>query len=444
MDYSPILDFAICQLNPEKPSTKKMTHPVKISGNYRWRIVALLFFATTINYIDRQVIGILKPYISETLGWSEVDYGYIVMAFQVAYGLGLLTTGKLLDKYGTRLGYTVAIIIWSIAAIFHSAARSVWSFAAARFFLGLGESANFPAAVKTVAEWFPKKERALATGWFNMGSSVGAFLTPVLVSGIFITLGWQWAFIITGSLGFIWIILWLAFYYSPQVHPKLTPAEYEYIHSDNEGEKQNSVKWRKLFNYRQTYAISIARFLTDWAWWFILFWIPDYLNKAHHVNITGLVLPLIVIYSLAGLGGIAGGWFSSQLIKSGRSLDFSRKRAFLLCALIVMPVILLSQIHVLWVSVLLIAGAAFGHSAWASNIFTVVSDIYPKNAVGSMTGIAGFAASVGGILSAPVIGYLVSLTGGYVIVFLMAGCAYLTAWGLLKLMIPKIQPIVIT
>lgn len=420
-----------------------MSNPRGIAGNYRWRIVALLFFATTINYIDRQVIGILKPYISDNLGWSEVDYGYIVMAFQVAYGLGLITTGKLLDKFGTRLGYTVAIIIWSIAAIFHASARSVLSFSVARFFLGLGESANFPAAIKTVAEWFPKKERALATGWFNMGSSVGAFLTPILVSGIFVTLGWQWAFIITGSLGFIWIILWLLFYYSPQNHPKLTKEEFAYIHSDSVDDTQNSVKWRTLFHYRQTYAISLARFLTDWAWWFILFWIPGFLYKTHHVNITELVLPLIVIYSFAGLGGVAGGWLSSKLIKSGKSIDYSRKLAFLICAIIVMPVILVSQIHVLWISVLLISGAAFGHSAWASNIFTIVSDIYPKNAVGSMTGIAGFAASVGGILSAPFIGYILGLTGSYVIVFLMAGCAYITAWGVLKLLIPKIQPIVI-
>jgi ACS family hexuronate transporter-like MFS transporter len=412
--------------------------------NYRWRIVALLFFATTINYIDRQVIGILKPYISTDLGWSEVDYGYIVMTFQIAYGIGLITTGKLLDKFGTRLGYTFAICLWSIAGMAHSAARSVLTFSIARFFLGIGESANFPAAVKTVAEWFPKKERALATGWFNIGSSVGAFLTPVLVSGIFVTYGWQWAFIITGSLGFIWIIFWLLFYYSPQNHPRLTRMELEHILSDKEPEKQYAIRWKALFNYRQTYAIALARFLTDWAWWFILFWIPDFLNKMHHINIKELVLPLIVIYSFAGMGGIAGGWLSSKLIKTGKSIDFSRKIVILLCALIIMPVILVSQVHTIWISVLLISCAAFGHSAWASNIFTIVSDIYPKNAVGSMTGIAGFAASVGGILSAPFIGYLLDLTNSYVIVFLMAGCAYFLAWSILKLMILKIKPIAIS
>lgn len=412
----------------------------KESSNYRWRIIALLFFATTINYIDRQVIGILKPYISEDLGWSEVDYGYIVMTFQIAYAIGLITTGRFLDKFGTRLGYTLAIILWSIASTAHAAARSVLTFSLMRFFLGIGESANFPAAVKTVAEWFPKKERALATGWFNIGSSVGAFLTPVLVSGIFLSYGWQWAFIITGSLGFIWIIFWLLFYYSPQNHPRLTKTEYDYILSDNEPEQLTTIRWKALFKYRPTYAIVLSRFITDWVWWFILFWIPDFLNKVHNVNIKELVLPLIIIYSFAGIGGIAGGWLSSWFIKKGRSIDFSRKIAILFCALIVMPVIFVSQVNIVW-SVFLITCAAFGHQAWASNIFTIVSDIYPKNAVGSMTGIAGFAGAIGGAVSAPFIGLLLGLTGSYFIIFLIAGGAYFSAWLILKLMIPDIHSI---
>lgn len=417
------------------------SHVTGETYNYRWRIVALLFFATTINYVDRQVIGILKPYISKDLGWTEIDYGYIVMTFQVAYGIGMVTTGRFLDKFGTRIGYTLAICLWSIAGIAHAATRSVLAFSAARFCLGIGESANFPAAVKTVAEWFPKKDRALATGWFNVGSSVGAFLTPVLVSGIFVKYGWQWAFIITGSLGFMWIPFWLLFYHSPQDHPKVTKTERNYILSDNGQETVKPIKWKSLFRHRPTYAIAICRLLTDWVWWFILFWIPDFLNKMHHINIKELVLPLIVIYSLAALGGISGGWLSSALIKKGKTVDFSRKFVILLCALIILPVILVSQIHVIWISVLLISFAAFGHQAWASNIYTIVSDIFPKNAVGSMTGIAGFAASVGGILSAPFIGYLLGLTGSYVIIFFMAGCSYFLAWLVLKLMIPNIHEI---
>ncbi len=406
----------------------------KESNNYRWRIVALLFFATTINYTDRQVIGILKPYIAGDLGWTETGYGYIVMSFQIAYAIGLITTGRFLDRFGTRLGYTFAIVLWSIASTAHAAARGIVSFSIMRFFLGIGESANFPAAVKTVAEWFPKKERALATGWFNIGSSVGAFLTPVLVSGIFVALGWQWAFIITGSLGFIWVIFWLLFYQSPQNHPHLTRKEREHILSDNEPEDTATVSWRSLLKYRSTYAIALSRFITDWVWWFILFWIPDFLNKVHKVNIKELVFPLITIYSFAALGGIAGGWLSSKLIERGRSIDASRKFVILLCALIVMPVILVPHVSIVW-SVVFITCAAFAHQAWASNIFTVVSDIFPKNAVGSMTGIAGFAGAVGGALSAPFIGLLLDITGSYFIVFLIAGWVYLIAWLILKLMI---------
>lgn len=411
--------------------------------NYRWRIVVLLFFATTINYVDRQVIGILKPFIAEDLGWTEVGYGYIVMTFQIAYAIGLITTGRLLDRFGTRFGYTLAMVVWSIAGTLHAAARSIFSFSAMRFLLGMGESANFPAAVKTVAEWFPKKERALATGWFNIGSSVGAFATPVLVSGVFSAFGWQWAFIITGSLGFIWIIFWLMIYQPPQKHSGLSKKEYDYILSDNEPEQASKVSMKLLFRYRATYAIVLSRFITDWVWWFILFWAPDFLNRVHHVNIKELVVPLIVIYSLAGAGGIAGGWFSSRLIRSGRSIDFSRKFAILLCALIVMPVVLVPHVS-LPLSVIFITCAAFAHQAWASNIFTVVSDIFPKNAVGSMTGIAGFAGAVGGALSAPFIGLLLDITGSYLIIFLVAGCVYFIAWLILKLMIPEIRPVLLT
>jgi ACS family hexuronate transporter-like MFS transporter len=385
----------------------------------------------------------LKPYISGDLGWSEVNYGYMIMSFQIAYAIGLITTGKLLDKFGTRLGYTIAISLWSLAGIAHAAARSVFTFSVARFFLGIGESANFPAAIKTVAEWFPKKERALATGLFDSGSSIGALFTSIVVSAIFVRYGWQWAFIITGSLGFIWVIFWLLFYHPPKNHPSLSKKEYDYILSDNEDEQHVAIKWKVLFKYRQTYGIALARFITDWAWWFLLFWTPDFLYKMHHINIKELVWPITVIYLCAGLGGIAGGWLSSRLIKSGRSIDFSRKIVFLMCAITVMPVILVTQIHIIWISVLLISCAAFSHCAWSTNIFTIVSDIFPKNAVGSMTGIAGFAAAAGGVLSAPFIGYLLDLTGSYVIVFLTVGSVYLTAWIILKLMIPEIKPIAI-
>jgi len=263
-----------------------------IPKNYRWRIVALLFFATTINYIDRQVIGILKPFIADDLGWGEADYGYIVTAFQIAYAIGLVSTGRFLDKYGTRIGYLWAIIIWSIAGMAHAAARGVVSFAVARFALGIGESANFPAAVKSVSEWFPKKERAFATGLFNSGSTIGAITAPIIVSGITLAMGWQWAFIITGALGFIWIVFWLVYYHSPENHPKISKEELNYIHQDDgESESTKNIKWISLFKYRQTYAICSTRFISDWVWWFFLFWIPDFLSKAHGTNIKEVVWP---------------------------------------------------------------------------------------------------------------------------------------------------------
>ncbi len=411
-------------------------------GNYRWRIVVLLFFATTINYIDRQVIGILKPFIAEDLGWSETDYGFIITAFQAAYALGLLTTGYFLDKFGTRLGYLWAMIVWSVAAMAHAAASGVRSFMAARFMLGLGESTNFPACVKSVAEWFPKNERALATGWFNSGSTVGAILAPVIVSAITLAWGWRLAFLITGSLGFIWIIFWLIYYQHPLKQNRLTKTEYEHIHQDDQGSpNQKGVPWRRLFKYRQTYAICATRFLSDWVWWFFLFWIPDFIAKTEQVNIRELVLPLIVIYTISSMGGISGGWISSGFLKAGRTTDYARKTTVLISALMVLPIILLPYIHGFWPVVLLIALAAAGHQSWASNIFTIVSDIYPKNAVGSMVGLSGFTGAVGGALSASFIGFLLDATGSYFLIFTIASGVYLLNWLVLKIFIRKIEPV---
>jgi ACS family hexuronate transporter-like MFS transporter len=410
--------------------------------NYRWRILALLFFATTINYIDRQVIGILKPFIADDLGWSEADYGYIVTAFQVAYAIGLITTGRILDKLGTRIGYLWAIVVWSFAGMAHAAARGVTSFAVALFALGMGESANFPAAVKSVAEWFPKKERAFAAGLFNSGSTVGAIIAPVIVSGITLAMGWQWAFIITGALGFIWIIFWLAWYQVPEKHLKISKQELEYIlHDEEEKEATKNIRWVELFKYKQTFAICSTRFISDWVWWFFLFWIPDFLSKTHGINLKEVVLPLIVIYAVSSVAGIAGGWISSNFIKKGKSIDFARKTTILMCALIVLPIMLISQTANLWIAVGLIAIAAAGHQGWASNIFTIVSDIYPKKAVGSMMGLSGFAGAVGGALSATFVGLLLETTGSYFLIFLVASSVYIINWLILKLSIKQIEPI---
>jgi MFS transporter, ACS family, hexuronate transporter len=412
------------------------------TGNYRWGIVALLFFATTINYIDRQIIGILKPYISGELGWSESDYGYIIAAFQVAYAIGLLTSGRIIDWLGTRVGYILAMIVWSIAGMAHSVSRSVAGFSAARFILGLGQSANFPAAVKSVAEWFPKKERALATGLFNAGSNFGAILAPVVVAAITVNFGWKWAFIITGGFGFIWIIFWLLFYHIPEKHPTLKKEEYLYINQDREdnGDEHN-IDWIQLIRNRQVIVLSITRFISDWVWWFILFWIPDFLYKTQGVKINELILPLIIIYVASIFGGIAGGWLSSELIKKGRSVDYSRKTAILVCAIIVIPVLIVYQAGNLWIAVGLIAFAAAGHQGWSANMFTLCSDIFPKKAVGSVVGLIGFAGAAGGAISATMIGYILEVTGSYFIIFLLASSVYLINWVLIKTMIKEIKPL---
>jgi len=426
-----------------KSVTKTMTF--SSIGNYRWRILVLLFFATAINYIDRQIIGILKPFIAEDLGWSETDYGYIVSAFQIAYGFGLLTMGRFLDKYGVRIGYLWAIVLWSISGMAHAAARGVVSFAATRFALGVGESANFPAAIKSVAEWFPKKERAFATGLFNSGSTIGAIIAPVIVSTITIAMGWRWAFIIVGALGFIWVIFWVAFYYSPEKHPKVSKTEFNYITQDGDVNGTIRVmKWRELFKYKETSAICFTRFISDWVWWFFLFWIPDFLNKSHGVDIKEVVLPLIIIYAVSSVGGIGGGWISSKFIKKGRSIGFARKTTILICALVILPVMLVSQVDSLWVVIGLIAIAAAGHQGWASNIFTLVSDIYPKSAVASMTGLAGFTGSIGGVLSAFFVGRLLETTGNYFLIFMVAASVYLINWLILSLVIKEVKPINVT
>ena len=412
--------------------------------NYRWRILALLFFATTINYIDRQVIGLLKPFISDELGWSESDYGYIVTSFQVAYAIGLITTGRFLDKFGTRIGYMWAIIVWSLAGIAHAAARGVVGFAAARFTLGLGESANFPAAVKGVTEWFPQKERAFATGLFNSGSTIGAIIAPLIVTAISLSLGWKWAFIITGSLGFIWLFFWITWYQVPEKHPKISKEELVYIKQNEEDtDVKSKVKWIDLIRLKQTMAICFTRFMSDWVWWFFLFWIPDYLNKVHHIDMKEVVLPVIFIYTISSIGGIGGGWLSSRFISSGKSIDFARKTSILICALIILPVMLVSQTHHLWVAVILIALAAAGHQGWASNIFTIISDIYPKHAVGTMVGLSGFAGAVGGALSASFVGLILENTGSYFLIFFIASSVYLLNWLILKLFVKEIKPVLL-
>lgn len=410
-------------------------------GRYRWLICALLFFATTINYIDRQVLGILATdeAFKREIGWSEAEYGYVNTAFQAAYAIGLLVVGNLMDRFGTRKGFSFAIVFWSIAAMGHALARSAFGFGIARFTLGLGEAGNFPAAIKTVAEWFPKKERALATGIFNSGSNVGAIVAPLAVPFIAVTYGWQWAFIITGALGFIWLAFWLAAYRKPEEHPKLSSEELAHIQSDPL-EPTTKIAWSRLLPHRQTWAFALGKFLTDPIWWVYLFWLPKFLNTNYGLNITQIGLPLVVIYVVADIGSIGGGWLSSSLIKRGWSINKARKAAMLLCALAVVPIVFAGSASNLWVAVGLISLAAAAHQGWSANMFTLASDMFPRRAVGSVVGIGGMAGSIGGMLIATTVGLILQYVGSYVPIFIIAGSAYIIALLVIHLLAPNLEP----
>jgi ACS family hexuronate transporter-like MFS transporter len=412
-------------------------------ANFRWTICALLFFATTINYIDRQVLGILATTLEKEIGWSEIEYAYIVIAFQGAYAIGLLLVGRIMDLVGTKLGYAIAMIVWSIAAMTHALARSAFGFGAARFALGLGESGNFPAAIKTVAEWFPKKERALATGIFNAGSNVGAIAAPLVVPWITITYGWQEAFIATGAIGFIWLGFWIWLYEIPAKHKRLSKPELTYINSDP-SESLEKVRWMKLLTHRQTWAFAIAKFLTDPVWWFYLYWVPKFLSKEYGLTLDKIGPPLIVIYLLADVGSVGGGWLSSAFIKRGWSITKGRKMAMLICAVCVVPIVFASQADSLWLAVALLGLATAAHQGWSANLFTTTSDMFPRRAIGSVVGIGGMAGSIGGMLISTATGFILEFTGSYVIIFIIAGSMYLIALLTFQLLAPRLDPITLS
>ncbi len=419
-------------------------------GKYRWVIVTLLFFATSINYIDRQVIGLLKPTLEKSFNWNEKDYGYIVMAFQTAYALGLLLFGRLIDKIGTKIGYTASVIFWSAAAILHAAAKTTFGFGIARTALGLGESGNFPAAIKSVTEWFPKKERALATGFFNSGTNIGAVVAPIMVPLILAAYGWREAFIITGVLGLIWLIFWLIFYDIPSKQKRVGAAELEYIHSDNTNNDSDSgsFSWIKLFSYRQTWIFFIGKFLTDPIWWFFLFWLPDYFSGTFHLDLKKPGWPLVIVYTATSIGSIGGGYLSSYLIKKGWSAYKARKTSMFIFALCVLPIMTAQFTGNIWTAVALISLAAAAHQAWSANIFTTASDFFPKKAVSSVVGIGGMAGAAGGILFPFIVSNILQYfkeagnkNSGYNIIFIICGSAYLFAWIIMHLLTPKVKQV---
>ena len=424
------------------PSTGTIPSPGlgETIGKYRWTICALLFFATTINYVDRQVLGILAPVLQRELHWSETDYSSVVSWFTAAYALGYLFAGRLLDKVGTRVGYAIAITLWSLAAMSHSLARNAFQFSLARFGLGLGESGNFPASIKTVAEWFPARERALATGIFNAGTNVGAIVAPIMVPIIASAFGWRAAFIWTGLLSATWLAFWLVIYRPPQEHPKLSPRELEYIRSDQPPTGTVKMRWADLLKHRQTWAFALGKGMTDPIWWFYLFWLPKFLDARFGLKLSQLIAPLVVIYLIADVGSVFGGWLSGALIKRGWSVNAGRKTTMLIAASIIVPTMFAPRVASMWAAVCIVGVAAAAHQWWSANIFTLASDMFPRQAVGSVVGIGGFTGALTGFGFQRLTGWILQNNGSnYTPVFLMCGLAYLSALLVIHLLVPRLE-----
>lgn len=410
-------------------------------GRVRWTVCAMLFVATSINYMDRQVIAILKPTLEHSIGMTEVSYGYIVDAFQIAYAIGLLAAGRLIDKLGTRIGYMLVMAVWSMSAMGHALASTVLEFGFARFVLGLGESGNFPAAIKTVAEWFPQKERSLATGIFNSGANVGAILAPAIVPWVTLRFGWHAAFLTTGSFSVLWILWWLRYYRRPADHATLTGQELRHIYQEAAMDLGPSLPWQRLLRCRQTWGFSIAKFLTDPIWYFYLFWLPSYFSAKFNLNLSHLGLPLIIVYNVSAVGSIGGGWLPAPFRRLGLSSNYARLAAMLICASLVVPIYTASSVKSVWSAIALISVAAGAHQGWSANLFTTSSDMFPRSAVGSVVGIGGMAGSVGSALFAFFAGHILQLTHSYASLFGIAASAYLLALVILCLLAPGLQKV---
>lgn len=425
-------------------------------GKYRWTICGLIFFATTINYIDRNVISFMKSTFTKDLGWTDGDYADVEIVFKAFYAIGMLGVGRLIDKLGTKIGYGLFTLLWSIAGICTALVNTVLGFKIVRGALGITESGNFPAAIKTVAEWFPKKERALATGIFNSGANIGAIITPLTVPFIIENWHWQWAFIITGILGFIWVIFWFLLYEIPRKHKKVSPQELAYIHSDldeiqdikDEGPK---LSWWQLLGYRQTWAFAIGKFLTDPIWWFYLFWLPDFFESTYHIKLSGASWPVAVVYIISTIGSVGGGWLPLHLIRKGWPVFKARKVSMLIYAFCVMPIffaLMLGKIN-MWLGVAVIGLAAAAHQAWSANIFTTVSDMFPKKSTASVTGIGGMFGGLGGIFLSLFVQKKMfvhyraidKIETAYYIMFAVCALAYLAGWLIMHFLVPRMKRI---
>ncbi len=417
--------------NPAAPT------PVPVRGNFRWTICALLFGATTINYMDRQILGILAPTLQREIGWTERDYSNIVTAFQAAYAIGLLLFGRIVDRMGTRHGYALSVVLWSLAAAGHAFTRTVAGFGATRFGLGLAEAGNFPAAVKAVSEWFPRRERALANGIFNSGANVAAMITPLLVPWLTLHYGWQSGFIVLGAAGFVWLLFWYWLYDAPETSKRVSREELAHIRSDPPEPEPARMSWFALLRYRQTWAFIIGFALSAPIWWFYLYWLPKFLHQCYALDIAGIGAPLFVIYTMTCVGSVGGGWLSSAMLKRGWSVNRARKTAMLVCALCVVPIVFAANVSHLWVATLLIGLAASAHQGWAANLFALASDLFPKSAVASVVGLGGMFGSLAAMAFAQAAGFILEATGSYWSLFLISGSAYLVALAGMHAVLPK-------
>jgi MFS transporter, ACS family, hexuronate transporter len=406
-------------------------------GRYRWLICGLLFAATAINYVDRQMIGVLKPTISTELGWNDQTYANVVTWFQIAYALGYLSFGRIVDLLGARVGYSIAFVIWTVGHTLCGFVHNAFQFAAARFVLGIGESGNFPAGLKAVSEWFPARERALAIGLFNAGANVGAILTPLIVPAITLAYGWRAAFVATGVVSLVWLVAWIAIYRRPREEKRLSAAELAYIESDPADSGQR-IGWLRLLGYRETWAFALGRFLIDPIWWLFLFWTPDFLAKTYHLDLKSFGPPLVVIYLISDLGSVVGGWSSSTLMKRGYSANAARKLTMLACAFLVMPIFFAQYATSVWTAVLIVGLATAAHQAFSANLYTIPSDMFPRAAVGSVVGIGGTLGAIGGIFMSQFTGYVLERTHSYALIFAVAGSAYLVAVTVVHLLSPRL------
>jgi ACS family hexuronate transporter-like MFS transporter len=412
------------------------------SGRYRWLICALLFAATAINYVDRQIIGVLKPTLQHEFAWTESDFADVIFWFQVAYALGYIGFGKLVDRIGARIGYAASVLLWTAAHVAHACVASIGGFIAVRFALGLGESGNFPAGLKAVAEWFPQRERALATGIFNAGTNIGAIVTPLIVPGITLALGWRAAFVVTGSFSLVWLVLWLKLYRRPDAHPDVGPEELSMINVDaRAGEIKSS--WRRLLRVRETWAYTAARFLIDPIWWMFLFWLPDFFARRYGLDLKNFGPPLVAVYAISDVGSIAGGWLSSKLIRIGLSVNRARKLTMLLASILVLPVTLAMYADNIWLAVAVVGAATAGHQAFSANLYTFPSDVFPRQAVASVVGIGGTAGAIGGMLMSKYAGWVLDSVGSYTPIFMVAGAVYFLALAAIHVLSPRMQAVML-